>query len=323
MNMFQQLKANAMWGIPMDVVGLHFKGGSKKSKSTSHVDMTTTNTHAQDAQYKNLLKGSDAWLAQGGFDKNYGGYEDFDPIAGFTDEQRQGLSGMAGTGQGVQGVYGSLGMDALRDSLGTYDPSKTGITQALGAANEQMNYDFGTQIMPGVRQGASEVGQYGGSRHGIAEGLALGRLAQSQANMGAQMAWQDQQAWNQQRQNTLNNLSGITEGLSSGDRLTYNAGAAQQGQNQAELQGELERWAYENNVSANDLAAYKQMISGDMGSTARQHGVTSTTSTNSGGGGGIGGALGSLGGAAAGSLFGGIGTSIGSQAGSQIGSKFL
>lgn len=289
-----------------------FKGGGGGKTKT---DMTTTSTHTQKDQYGNLLSGADNWLNSGGFDKGYGGVAGFDPIAGFTDEQEQGLAGLTNTGNQLQGIYGGAGMDALKDSLGTYDPSKTGLNAALGATNERMNFDFGTQVMPGIRQGAQDSGQYGSSRHGIAEGLAIDRLSQNQANVGAQMAYQDQQAWNANRANTLNNLQGITGGLTSGDKTVYNAGAAQQGQDQAEIQGQLEKWAYENNVSANDLAAYKAMISGDMGGTSRQQGWTKTPST----GGGGGSAIGSIAGGIAGSFFGPAGTALGSAAGGAIG----
>ena len=63
----------------------------------------------------------------------------------------------------------------------------------------------------------------------------------------------------------LGNLSSITKGLNSGAGLQYDAGTLEQQQQQNEINGQLQKWMYENNASLNDLLAYKQLISGDMG----------------------------------------------------------
>lgn len=281
------------------------KGGSSKQTSTS------TSKPYQQENYDKLLSGADSFLEGGGFDKNYGGVEGFDPIADFTPEQLAAIKGMSGTGNALSDIYNGLGMESLQDSLGAYDPSKTGLNDALANMYEQSNFDFDTNQAGQIRQGATNAGQFGSSRAGIAEGLARARLGQSQTNAASQLALQDQQNWNTQRQNTLNNLSAISKGLGSGNTMLYDSGALQQGQNQQEISGALQKWAYENNVDVNDLLAYQQLISGDMG------GTNTTVSKGSGGsGGGWGTALGSLGGAGLGFMVGGP---AGAMAGSQVG----
>lgn len=307
---FFNLKALQAGG-PEDIGKVFKGGGSGKTKT----DMTTTTTHKQDKNYDQLLGGASDWLSSGGFDKNYGGVEGFDPVADLNQGQLDSLGNQSSTGKGLQDILGTSGMQGLQDMLGQYDPSKTGLNAALGAANERMNFDFGTQVMPGVRQGASEAGQFGSSRHGIAEGLALDRLSQNQANVGAQMAMQDQQSWNAQRASAMNNLQGISQGLNAGNIIDYNANAKLQSQEQSEKQGALEKWAYDNNVDVNTLDAYKQLVSGDMGGTQRQQGWTKAPST----GGGGGSAIGSIAGGIAGSFFGPAGTALGSAAGGAIG----
>lgn len=309
---FLQFNVQRLLGVPHEDMGKVFKGGGGGKTKT---DMTTTTTHKQDKEYGNLLGSATDWLNSGGFDKNYGGVEGFDPVANMNQGQLDSLAGQSATGQGLNQILGSAGMDGLSDMLGRYDPSKTGLNDALGAANERMNFDFGTQVMPGIRQGASDAGQFGSSRHGIAEGLALDRLSQNQANVGAQMAMQDQQAWNAQRASAMNNLQGISQGLNAGNIIDYNANAKLQSQEQSEIQGALEKWAYDNNVDLNTMDAYKQLISGDMGGTQRQQGWTKAPS--SGGGGGS--AIGSIAGGIAGSFFGPAGTALGSAAGGAIG----
>lgn len=282
-----------------------YKGGSSKQTSTS------TSKPYQQENYDKLLSGADSFLEGGGFDKNYGGVEGFDPIADFTPEQLAAIKGMSGTGNALSDIYNGLGMQSLQDSLGAYDPSKTGLNDALANMYEQSNFDFDTNQAGQIRQGATNAGQFGSSRAGIAEGLARARLGQSQTNAASQLALQDQQNWNTQRQNTLNNLSAISKGLGSGNTMLYDSGALQQGQNQQEISGALQKWAYENNVDVNDLLAYQQLISGDMGGTN-----TTVSKGSSGGGGGWGTALGSLGGAGLGFMVGGP---AGAMAGSQVG----
>lgn len=287
-----------------------WKGGEKTTA-------TSTSTPVQDAQNKKLLAGADKWLTTG-FDKNYGGSATFDPTANLTQSQQSGITGMQGTGSTLSDIYNGLGTSSVSDYLGPYDPNKTGLTKAIGAANEQSQYDFETGQMGNIRQGATDAGQFGSSRAGIAEGLARGQLARTQSTNAANLAYQDQQSYNTNRLNTLNNLTGITKGLSSGSGLEYDAGALDQQQQQKEIQGQLEKWGYENNVNLNDLLAYKQLISGDMG------GTNTTVTKSPGGGSGLGSALGSVGGFALGNmLMPGVGGMVGAQAGGQIGAGIL
>lgn len=281
---------------------LVWKGGGKDKSET-----TTTSKPMQTPQYQNLLKESDSWLNSGGFDQNYGGSADFDPVANMTQGQTDAIGSMSQTGSALQQLYNSQGQSSLGNFLGSYDPQKTGLNDAIAASNNQMDWNYQTAVAPQVRQGATGAGQFGSSRHGIAEGLALSQLSQQKMNNASQLAYQDQQAYNQNQLAALNNLSAISKGLSSGAGLSYDAEALQQNQDQREIAGQLEKWAYENNVDLNNLLAYKQLISGDMGGK-----VTSQTEGSSGGS-GFGGMLSSVGGQFAGSYAGSLGQGMGSR----------
>jgi hypothetical protein len=285
-----------------------YKGGGGKQTSTQ------TETPYQQGQYSNLLNKSDAWLKNGGFDKSYGGSADFDPTADFTQGQTQGLQGSQQTGAALAQLYGGAGQSSLADYLGPYDPNKTGLTGAINASNNQLDFNYGTQVAPQVRQGATDAGQYGSTRHGVAEGLALSQLSQQKLNAANTMAFQDQQAYNQNRLGVLGNLSTITKGLNSGNGLQYDAGALQQGQNQNEINGALQKWAYENNADLNDLLAYQQLISGNYGGT-----TTGVSKGGGGGGSGALGAIGTIGGAIVGGMFGA--PTVGAAAGGAIGNS--
>jgi hypothetical protein len=286
--------------------------GSKKS--TSRSSSTTNEVHKQNAQYNTLLKGADSWLSQGGFDDQYMGGAD--PIADMNATQTGALDASISGGQRLQDLYNTQGFASLQDSLGQYDPSKTGLAEALRAANEQSQFDFETGQMGNIRQGAQESGQGGSTRAGIAEGIARARLAQgiNASNTAAYVG--DAQAWNAQRQNTLNNLGAIGQGLNQGNQQQMNAGNIMQGQSQQEIEGQKAAWDYANNQAMNGILAYKQAISGDMGGTTTQKSKT----TQSGGGGGLGAAIGAIGGAYLGSMAGDpmMGASIGSKVGGSL-----
>ena len=297
-------------GVPVEDMGLLFKGGGSQKQSS-----TTVSTPHQQGNYDKLLGGADNWLDGGGYDKNFGGSEDFNPVAGLNENQQAGIGGMNQLGQGLQGLLGGAGVDSLADYLGPYDPNKTGLTSAINAANEQSTWDFDTMVRPELRSGASNAGQYGSSRAGIAEGIATSRLLQQQGNQASQMAFQDQQAFNQNRLGALNNMTNIAQGLGSGNAMQYQAGSIEQKQKQDEINGQLQKWAYENNASLNDLLAYQQLISGDMGGTN----VSNTKGSGGSSGGGAGAGIGSIAGGIAGSFFGPMGTMAGSYLGGQLG----
>lgn len=282
--------------VAMNMTKVYGGGGSKEQEQSSEQDSTPYQTQ----QFDTLLKGANTWLSQGGFNRNYGGSAGFDSVANMNQTQLDALSGSTATGNQLQGMLGSAGVSSLGDYLGAYDPNKTGLTGAINASNEAMNWDYGTQVAPQIRQGATDAGQYGSTRHGVAEGIAQSRLSQQKMNAANTMAFQDQQAYNQNRLGVLGNLSGIASGLNAGNTMALGAGSAQQQQAQNEINGQLEKWAYENNVSLNDLTAYKALISGDMGGSSKG----SSQASGGGGSGGLG-ALASFGGSALGSYMGG------------------
>lgn len=305
---FQRFNQLLRMGVNPQVADLEsslWKGDKQKSESTS--------TPYQQKDYDNLLSKSNDWLSGGGFDKNYGGQEGFDPVANLNAGQQSGLAGSQTVGQNAQGLYNQQGLQSLSNYFGSYNPSKTGLNDAIAASNNQLDWNYNTQVNPQIRQGATNSGQFGSTRHGVAEGIAQSQLSQQKVNAASTMAFQDQQAYNQNQLGVLNNLSQITKGLNSGNGLQYDAGTLQQGQDQQEINGQLQRWAYENNVSLNDLLAYKSLISGDMG------GVTKSEGTGGGGSSALG-TIATVGGAVVGGIYGGpAGAAAGASVGGAVG----
>lgn len=268
--------------------------GDSGSKQSSEQDSTPY----QQEYFNTLLSGANTWLNNGGFNKNYGGSASFDSVADQNQAQIDAINNSVSQGNALQGVYNNQGAASIGNFLGAYGPSKTGLNSAIDAANNRIDWNYNTTVAPQVRQGATSAGQYGSTRHGVAEGIALSNLSQQKLDAANTMAYQDQQAYNANQLNALNSLSNITTGLNSGNTTAYNAGTLNQQQQQNEINGQLEKWAYENNVTLNDLMAYKNLISGDMGGSS-----AGSVKASSAGGGGLG-ALASIGGSALGSYMG-------------------
>lgn len=306
MNMSRWLQTKALGFHPevCEQAHLCWKGGGE---SSSEVKIPKFQQNAMKDLYSQAKNTK--------FDEFYGGSDGFNPVADLTPEQQAALGSIADTGSGLQGIYNTQGASALQAGLGTYDPSKTGLTGAIDASNNRLDWNYNTQVAPQVRQGAQESGQFGSTRHGVAEGIALSNMGQQKMDAANSLAFQDQQNFTNQRNQLLQNLGGITSGMTSGAGAVYDAGALQQKQNQAEIVGQLEKWAYENNVPAEELKLYMAAVQGTP--------MAGSSTTTSGGGPSKG--QSALSGAAAGATIGsvvpGIGTAIGAGVGA-IGGYF-
>lgn len=287
------------------------KGGGGGSKSTS----TTTSKPYQQAQYGRLLGEATNWLNQGGFDQYYGGSADFNPNASMNQTQQAGIEGLTSGGQNIQGLLDTQGYQSLNRVLGQYDPEASGLNAAISAANRTLQRDFNQTVLPQIGNAAVDAGQVGSTRQGVAQGIAAQGLADAMTSNAQGLAFQDYQNFTNNQLNALGNLSAISKGLLSGSAAQYDAGTLQQQQQQQQINADLQKWAYENNVDLNTLLAYKELISGNMGGKN-----VTTTETSGGGGSGLGAAIGSLGGAAVGGMYGGAGgAGVGSGVGGQIG----
>lgn len=61
------------------------------------------------------------------------------------------------------------------------------LAQAVQGAVNPMIDNFNESILPGIRSNAIQTGQYGGSRQGVAEGIAAGKLSRNIGDISSQM----------------------------------------------------------------------------------------------------------------------------------------
>lgn len=234
-------------------------------------------------------------------------------------------------------AFASLGganpMQAIEQMLSGRANTAT-LDPVVNTAMRRMGENFNEQVMPSINQGATAAGQYGGSRQGIAQGLAAKGLAYSMGDTSANMYNQAYQQAQQNRYGTANNMAGL--GLSNSTNnanrnfesqsrnadisLANNSQAMQQSQQQVQnrllglqtMQGgnALSDQAYNqqmgllnapNDYNWNNLNRYASIIQPGSGI-----GGTSTSSSSGGGGINAAGALGgALGGAQLSTMLGG------------------
>lgn len=160
----------------------------------------------------------------------------------------------------------SANVNSAFGSLGGLDPSKTfgsllsgkpdqayldGITAAAGnEANKQygrMVDTFNNQTNPAIRSGAMSAGQYGGSRHGIVEGLEkqqmlrnAGDMATSLQGQAAQLQGNAYEAAQGRALNTANLLGNFGVGAQNQNMNNlYRTDAARLGQGQQNIENRL------------------------------------------------------------------------------------
>lgn len=117
-------------------------------------------------------------------------------------DPRSAFASMGGANP-MQSIRGMLSGQA---NTATLDP-------VVNTAMRRMGENFNEQVMPGINQGAVAAGQYGGSRQGIAQGLAAKGLAYSMGDTASNMYNQAYQQAQQNMYGTANNMAGL--GLSN------------------------------------------------------------------------------------------------------------
>ena len=132
---------------------------------------------------------------------------------------------------------------------------------------------FLRETLPGIRSGAQLAGQFGSSRQGIAEGLASGEASRHAMDTAAEI--------NLGAYNT--GLGALQTGLGmapSIQNMGYTpanmlgaVGGQERALNQAEIDAEMAKWQYEQNLPYVKLNEYANLVSKPLGGTA----VTETT----------------------------------------------
>lgn len=112
-------------------------------------------------------------------------------VAGFSPETQAAQQLAVGNAAQSQGTINQMNQGVNYGLTGAMNVNNNPyLQQSIKAATRANNQNFSDAggALSQIRTGAGSAGQYGGSRQGIAEGIAAGRLAQTNADMAAQMS---------------------------------------------------------------------------------------------------------------------------------------
>lgn len=239
-------------------------------------------------------------------------------LPGLVPQAQQGLTNFALNV--LPGQLGSIQQSYEGALAGPGTVATDPIVAAASQAATQPLYDQLLQsILPGIRANAASTGNVGGSRQGIAEGLAVQNTQRAAGEASAGI-------YNTALQNALQSrdraLALAPQQAQLGQMpslLLDQVGRQQFNYEQALLDDQIARHAFEQNLPSAKLGEFASLVSGGFGSTS--YGTSTGQGTAGGGGSALGGALGgALAGASLGNtLFPGVGAGIGAAGGLLLG----
>ncbi len=247
----------------------------------AQTSQTTTMPADQQTNVDMLLGGARDFYQTGG-PKYYGG----NTVAG--PDSRTIAGREAGYGY-AGGVGGALANDAVKgdrfflDTNNIYDPTRIpGYNQARQGVMTDATNNLQRNILPAIRSGSVASGAYGGSRQGIAEGLASAETARG---VGDTLARMDMDAYGKglDMYNSAAGRAPTTYGLGLAPANTMQqVGEQYRGDQQQQIDANMARWNFGQIAPLLNL----QNFQGLTGTAGQYGGTTYGTSNQRVGGGG-------------------------------------
>lgn len=178
-------------------------------------------------------------------DTNVASFEG-DRVADFSGNQQQGISmaqALAGTLDSQAGTAGAGFTDFAGGANVNNNPY---LNSDLALQRQAALQDFQRNQMPAIRNNAVSTGGIGGSRQGIAEGVALGNLNQDLLQADISQRSQQRNTDLSQQLQALINQGSILSGQEAGQSQLLRTGSLEQGQAQAEIGAEREAFNEQN-----------------------------------------------------------------------------
>lgn len=246
------------------------KGGGKTQTST-----TVTSPWAKQQPY--LLEGFDQ--AYNNLQKPkqmFGGNMIADKTG--ADSAAEGyLTGYAGTLANQTGTNLNAANWAL--GPGNLDVGNNQYVQGQMSANTNRLYqDFNDKTVPAIRSNFGQSGQIGGSRQGIAEGLAAQGVSRAAGDSNAQIMGTAYSNALDTYASALSQMPALMQAGTMPGQLLGQVGASQRGFEQDNIDENMARWNFNQNEADTRLAQYMSLISGNWGGTSTATAPTQRTS---------------------------------------------
>lgn len=214
-------------------------------------------------------------------------------IAPFNPTEQQAQQGALDFAQGpLQGIISAptQGLEFLSSGQALFPETNPALAASIDAATRPLTQAFQQNILPSIRNDAVAAGQFGGSRQGIAEGIASQALTQGIGDVSAQIS-------NAAFQNAMDNMTRslvVAPQIAGLNLLPFDVQSAIGGQQRALEQAQLSEEAQR--FMAQQLLPLQQgqAIAGTAFGMPLGSNVGTSTGSVSGGGGGGGGGAGNI-----------------------------
>jgi hypothetical protein len=219
------------------------------------------------------------------------------------------------TAQAARAQTGSPLMTTSKAELGktlggAYLNANPYLQGAIDAASRGVTRNYQDAVAPGIDSAFSLAGRYGSGAHVAAHDAAEKNLAAQLGDLAGNLGYQGYATERANMLNALNAVPAYAQADYADIAQLSDVGRQREAMAQALINDQIARWNFEQQMPADKLAQYAQLIRGDFG------GTQSTTAPYSSGAGILGGATS---GAGLGSMFGPWGTGIGAVLGGLLG----
>lgn len=197
-----------------------------------------------------------------------------DRVANFSDLQQQGLGQTQGLADSLQGFAGTSGQGFDQIASGSRIGNNPFLEQQLAGMRTNVNQNLMQNQLPAIQNNAIAGGGLGGSRQGIAQGLAIQGanrdILQAETTARSGQVNMDQA---QQLQALLGQQQ-ILQGQGGSQRALLAAGGIQQGQEQAEIGGVMQQF---NEGQDMQFERDQQLLSILLGTPAQNQAIPQST----------------------------------------------
>lgn len=196
-------------------------------------------------------------------------------IAGFDPLQLAGQQGVLDAAGNIAGAAQSgANANQFLTSGAVLDPNRNpGLQGAVRAATRPLTREFETSVLPGIRQDFITAGGYGGSRQGIAEGLATQGYFDALGDTAARVVNPAYQAGLSAFTQGIQNIPTVQEGFLTAPQAVEAVGSQRRTLSQQQLSEEAQRYLSEQILPfsvAQDIAALAFGIGGGQSTTRSQ-----------------------------------------------------
>jgi len=231
-------------------------------------------------------------------------------VADMSPEHAVALAAQAARAQNGSPLVAAGAAELAKTLGGSYLNANPHLQGAIDAASRGVTRNYQDAVAPGIDSAFSLAGRYGSGAHVAAHDTAEQNLAAQLGDIAGNLGYQGYTAERNNMLNALNAAPAYAQADYGDIAQLADVGRQREAMDQALINDQIARWNFQQQMPADKLAQYAQLIRGDFG------GTQTTTAPYSSGAGILGGATS---GAGAGAAFGPWGAGIGAILGGLLG----